>query len=407
MASPHKTPVSSNTPTPRLPLEINSSVSVHPVGEELLLFNADHQQFSRLNQTASIIWTQGSQIDSLDGLVDELSTVFGVTADVLRDDVELTLADWQNAGLLDREPVDIEIIDDEAPPAAQSGDPGQTVGTCLPPFRLIDSNYSICCFDKSLIPLLRPLFAHLPECNDGPVHHLHVGKLDDAYCLIESRQLVGHCVSAEEMVPIVNAHVMVSAYHDVDCLAVFHAGAVSDGKQVIVLSAASGSGKSTLTAALAGSGAHLYSDEIVVLNEQGHVRAAPACIGLKTGAWDVVQNYWPGLGEQPHYRRQDDKQVKFLAPAPLNPAFDPTAGLPIAAFVFPQYDPSHQSALTKIGPADALVQLTDAGYHTNTPLDAQSADRLIRIIEAVPCYSLAVNALDEAIETVGALFGAS
>ncbi|MEM7208704.1 MAG: PqqD family peptide modification chaperone [Pseudomonadota bacterium] len=383
------------------------STETHVIGsgDEHIVFHRILQQYFLFNPTAVEIWEQAKHTNSLESLAVNLAREFKVKPEVLLPDIRGIFTQWSQAGLLSDDSSKPTQESDEVLPGPIHSSGAHISKFKIQEFRLIDSNYLISSSNAEIISLLTPLFSHLPKTNgSNELHHIQIDEIDGVFTVIESGQRFGQSSELEEMVPIVNAHVMVSAYQHVECLSVFHAGALSDGKSVIMFSAPSGHGKSTLTAALASTDLHLYSDEVVVLKPNARIRAAPACFGLKTGSWQSLTRYWPDLMKIPEYRRQDDKQVRLLAPPALESEVDTPDGLPLRAIVFPRYDPKGKTNTAPVTPAQALVRLTDAGYHTNTPLTFDAAERLVRIIENVPAIDLTVNDLDESIEVIQALF---
>ena len=186
-------------------------------------------------------------------------------------------------------------------------------------------------------------------------------------------------------------------------LSVFHAAAIYDNDGVVLLSAGSGSGKSTLTAALMCSGKQLFSDDLGVLTHDQKIRPTPGCIGLKKGSWDVIEQYYPAIFELATHYRQDEKIVKYLPPSSLPTSSQLENGEPVKAVVFPSYSPEHNSELIPISTADALVKITDAGYHTNQSLNHESVANLIGWMKEIPAYELPVNDLKEAVNLVETL----
>ena len=380
-------------------LEPDPLVSCHQIGEGGVLFHAGQQRLFGLNATAALMWNDLCEGCDAQALVRNLAAHYSLNAGDVEPDVLATLRDWEASGLLAHKGVqDAPGEEPYQPPPAQ--DEVLDSGIELRRFRFLDSRFALHCAIPALHRPLNDLFRHLPDAGPGRAHNISIGQLDDSYCVVEARQLIGCSSEWAEMVPIVNAHVMVSAYHDLDCLSVFHAGAVSDGQRAVMLSAESGSGKSTLTAALAYAGFSLLSDEVVPLLPDGSVVPAPACIGLKTGAWSVLERRCAPLAELPSYRRQDDKYVRFLPPESQVSIPRGGGGMPVAALVFPHYQAGAETCLQSIGPIEALVRLTDAGYHTNAPLRASDVEQLLDWIAEVPAYTLALSDRGPAIDAI-------
>ncbi|MEJ2114738.1 MAG: hypothetical protein P8X88_01480, partial [Gammaproteobacteria bacterium] len=225
----------------------------------------------------------------------------------------------------------------------------------------------------------------------------------DRYYIIDGNKLVARCNSIVEVAPIVNGHILVVSLLAVNSLSVFHAAAIYENEGVVLLSAGSGSGKSTLTAALMCSGKQLFSDDLGVLTHDQKIRPTPGCIGLKKGSWDVIEQYCPSILKIAAHHRQDEKIVKYLPPFSLPTPSQLADGEPVKAVVFPSYSPEHESKLIPISTADALVKITDAGYHANQSLSHETVANLISWMKEIPAYELPVNDLKEAVNLVETL----
>ncbi|NNC67120.1 MAG: PqqD family peptide modification chaperone [Gammaproteobacteria bacterium] len=384
----------------------NSAVSVHPVGDELIIFDDRSKQLARMNQTATKIWQLHEENLSVDEIAQHLSEFYSVEKEVIISDVINALNEWQAMGLIgeDNIPVapDVEGVLDYME-EIDSGFEDKIEFQHVKSIKLLDSGFDVFASSAEITNILLPVISHYPK-TDNFTNVIKVIEKEDCFLIIDGSKLVCICDTIEEVAPVVNGHILVTSFLNVNSLSVFHAAAIYDNDGIVLLSAGSGSGKSTLTAALMCTGKQLFSDDLGVLTHDQKIRPTPGCIGLKKGSWDVIERYYPAIFELATHYRQDKKIVKYLPPSSLPTSSQLENGEPVKAVVFPNYSPEHKSELIPLSTADALVKITDAGYHTNQSLNHGSVANLIGWMKEIPAYELPVNDLKEAVNLVETLF---
>jgi hypothetical protein len=133
------------------------------------------------------------------------------------------------------------------------------------------------------------------------------------------------------------------------------------------------------------------------------VEAIPAGISLKTGAWPVMQPFYPAIDKLPIYLRQDDQHVRYLLPDSHQLGGNQAQPCPVFALVFPAYRAEVETGFNTITPADALCRITKAGYDIAGGLDNDRVAELIDWIGQIPCYELQYHDLNEAISRIKGL----
>ena len=383
----------------------NDAVSIHAVDDELIIFDDRSKRLARMNQTATNIWKLHEENLSVDEIAQELSQFYGISKETILTDVVQALSEWREMGILGEEnvPSEEEVEDVLAyMEIVKFSLPDQKKLLHVKSVKLLDSGFDIYAFSSEISDILQPVISHYPETTNF-TNVIKIIEKGDQILIIDGKKLVAECDDIDEVAPVVNGHILVSSFLQVNCLSVFHAAAISGNGGVVLLSAGSGSGKSTLTAALMCSGNQLYSDDLGVLSNDHKVRAIPGCIGLKKGSWPVIEQFYPKIYELTTHHRQDEKIVKYLPPSYLPSANQLNDGEPVKAVVFPNYSPDHISELIPISTADALVKITDAGYHTNQSLDHKSVTELVGWMRGIPAYELLVNDLKQAVTLVESL----
>jgi hypothetical protein len=180
-------------------------------------------------------------------------------------------------------------------------------------------------------------------------------------------------------------------------LGILHAAAVGVAGRCAVLSGANGSGKSTLAAAMVAAGADFVTDDYAPLEQASwHLWPVPYAPGIKRGSWRCLGRRYPDLGRQPVHQL-GGLQIRYL---PLDASYMAplSAGLSVAALIFPRYDAGEVFDQRRISPAEAFAELC----HARSMLDRRPEvlGETLRWIESIPAYRLIYRDLDRAVEWI-------
>ena len=396
----------------RLDLATTTANGVHSylLGDELLLFSQRARTMFRLNPSAALIWFCCEEGLNRQAIIAELRKTFNLPASQAEQDVNSVLAEWETRGLLaeaNRTLTPLPAEQNKLPDMPEVPVPSSVVNEYQRErrYRMLGTVFRVRFSVPDLEPVAQAVLAHLAAPDNEPFDVALDVQLDASGCFLFCNGiLVDHCTSEEELAPLLHGQVLLNAYSRADCLTAIHAAAVSNGDTCMVFPASSGSGKSTLTAALIASGFHYCTDELVLLKHHSHtIQAASAGIGIKSGAWPVLQAFHPELEDLPIFLRQDAKRVRYLLPPKHLLANDTAQCYPLHSLVFPRYQPEQPTSLTRISPADALCRLTEAGYDMQGGLDAERVEELVGWIAGISCYELHVHDLQEAVSRVADL----
>ena len=132
-----------------------------------------------------------------------------------------------------------------------------------------------------------------------------------------------------------------------DWLGTFHASTVSNGKEAIMLIGDSGNGKSTFSALLMASGLDLMADDITpVLAADKQVYKCPSAISIKQGAFELLNEYYPGFELLPKFKGSAKKGLlKYIAPK--QNGTDESKKLPCSKIVYIKYDKEQDTTLSQ------------------------------------------------------------
>ena len=160
-----------------------------------------------------------------------------------------------------------------------------------------------------------------------------------------------------------------------------------------------GRGKSTLTAALVGAGHAYLSDDCVPLDEVGRALAVPFGICLKQSGWAAGEAALPQSAGAPVFPCAERGPCRYVPPPRVA-----RGRLPLAAFVFPDYDPAATAALTPMRPEETLAALVAGrAWLSREPEGLATA---LAVIERTPAWQLTYPATAAALDTVADLLAA-
>ena len=186
-----------------------------------------------------------------------------------------------------------------------------------------------------------------------------------------------------------------------DWLGVFHASAISDGKQNILFLGDSGNGKSTLAALLVSQGYTLFADDFVPVEAKTQeVYYFPAAISIKEKALETLNPLFPELKAVPQMDlNYINKSVKYLAAPKLEASFE--KHLECKKMVFVKYKKGSDIIINKITNEEAFEQLIPDTWLS--PL-TENAQQFIDWFATISCYSLTYSDNELMYECVNKLY---
>jgi hypothetical protein len=237
-----------------------------------------------------------------------------------------------------------------------------------------DTPEVLAAFERSFRRMLRPEAGRL-------VARLKVGRVPEGYVLrcdqdwVKSESLDGvlFYLSHEVVLRLIGARP--------DFLWL-HAGAAAFRDRAVLVCGLSGRGKSTIVAALCDLGWHFLSDDVTPLDPlSGQIIPFPQ-----------TPMYRPHPGEEiPSDRLHELSKVE----AAINPEGWCREAVPVAALIFPTYDPRQTAALTGCSPAVAAGELLqnclNFAAHRETAFH-----QLCHLVKALPTLRLAFSSGAEA-----------
>ncbi|HEX3876662.1 MAG TPA: PqqD family peptide modification chaperone [Bryobacteraceae bacterium] len=359
-----------------------------PVENGLIVARPDVPCLFSMNQTASLIWRAYCETASPNSAADTLVETFGISRELATKDVDATVNNWANAGLLGR----VESI------ALPQWD-GQHGEPCDAMYCSIEGTAFLLLTDCPAVSAeLAPRLAgiRVAACKPGVTIAVW-GMADDRFVIVADEE----CIAIEKGVRPARAvlfqELIRRARSGRDWLALLHAGACGIGGRCVLFPASSYSGKSTLAAALMASGFALYSDDFTGIEADSlQIPAMPFAIAARRGSWDVLRPWIPDIDDSPALESYGE-QVKFL---PV-PHADGLAAGDAVAIVFTQWAAHVEVSERTLSTADVIARLSGSGFWVRH--DRASIGAFIAWLDRLPKSTLEYGELTDAIARVSAL----
>jgi hypothetical protein len=181
-------------------------------------------------------------------------------------------------------------------------------------------------------------------------------------------------------------------------LAYCHAAAVGRNGQSLLMPGSSGMGKSTLTAFLVANGFSYLGDDITAIGEEDSaLLPLPSCLSIKSGAWTVLDRFYPVLQQLPTLNRYG-RSLRYVEPEKNYPTM--AKAVPPAAIVFPSHRASEPTQLIALPPLQTMIRLV--GVHTTlfAPATEEKLATLVRFVKQTPAYELTYSELSGAKQAI-------
>jgi Coenzyme PQQ synthesis protein D (PqqD) len=371
-----------------------------PFEESLLVLRRDSEQLFLLNSTARAIWEQLSKGSRIADITSNFSSLYGLSANAARQDIDATLSEWQVQGLLGEitEPAPLHAFEKTSAAASQSAAaPGfmERAGSITHRYSFLGKNFSIGYSSHELAMTIHRRFDHLSSsADDNAGTAYNVFDLQGEYVLEANGKEIEREKLIEEIQQLLTFEIMKLVNHDLDWLATVHAGVVADNEGCAIFSAPSGCGKSTLTAALIHDGFHYFSDDFAFLDTGSlQVAASPMCLGIREKSWPILRTRCPGLETLPIYQ-MDGQGYRFMPP----PKQNPYPSLPVKCLILPYYGSKSSTGLSPLPATKALEELIRAELWM--PPDPDKIGVFLNWLLQIPCYELHFTSLDQAVSSI-------
>jgi hypothetical protein len=385
-------------------------VSLHFVGEEGVLFDAASQRLYAVNTTAAFIWCCLEDRLAAPVIAERLQSTFKLDPSAAHTYVTEIVGRWSQLGLFASSKVDLPATSSELrlPERPSPGRAAEWRALASWNIRLLDCEFRLRIMAPvaltRLRPVLEPLGSQLPSTDATHSFDIDVVREHGVLSLRCGGQVLAECANASLLAPTVKVTLLRLALEHCEDYGAIHGAAIGRGDRCILFPGASGAGKSTLSAALVSAGYRLLGDDTIVLS-YGELAARPVPFGicLKQGSVKLLSERFADLGKLPVHDRLDGKRVRYLVP-PARQRATANARFRIGAIVVLNRQERGAAVRRPLGKADTLRRLMDGFCPLRGSLDRPEIERLVRWIDAVPCFELHYSDLDGAVAQVREIF---
>ncbi|CAL2084640.1 hypothetical protein [Tenacibaculum dicentrarchi] len=255
--------------------------------------------------------------------------------------------------------------------------------------------------------LVHPKFAHLeienPENSFKETHHYKVYSTENHISFSIDNQIIDtwnlnevHYFQGKFSMKIVEH---IHRKEEAEWLGVFHASAISNGKESMLFLGDSGNGKSTSLALLQANDFTCLADDFVPIDaEKNHIYSFPSAISIKKNSLPTLLPIYPELETSAEYNFERlGKIVRYLIPNNT----DYQQHLPCKALIFIKYKKNSDLQITKISKLNAFEQLVPDSWLSPIP---KNAEKFMNWFEKLPCYQLTYSDNKKMIATVHKIF---
>lgn len=250
------------------------------------------------------------------------------------------------------------------------------------------------------VSLIHPKFAHL-ECEESSSYddYFQAFNQGNYTYLVVNDELIGSWSRKEihYFQGKVSMQIIERIYDKLEenWMGVFHASAIGENGNSILLLGDSGNGKSTSLALLQAHGLKCVADDFVPIDNEVNVHAFPAGISIKKKALDVLLPFYPELQSSAEYHFERlGKIVRYLTPEKINYS----ERFPCTALVFIKYDPSIDFELEKVSNLHAFEKLIPDSWISPKP---ENVRIFLDWFSSLPCYQLNYSDNNKMIDNIG------
>jgi hypothetical protein len=250
---------------------------------------------------------------------------------------------------------------------------------------------------------IHPPFAHLEIDRPSNFHfnytifdkEKHITFLKDNHFIDQWSQMDAHYFEGK-----LSMQLLIDIYNkpEADWMGVFHASAISNGKESMLFLGDSGSGKSTSLALLNANGLDCIADDFVPIDNNKNIHSYPAAISIKKESIKALFPYYPELEKSAEYSlKKRNKVIKYLAPKVINY----NQKLKCKALIFIKYNSEIELDIHPISKIEAFEQLVPDSWIS--PIE-ENVNLFLDWFLQLPCYQLTYSNNTKMIETVSKLF---
>jgi len=252
------------------------------------------------------------------------------------------------------------------------------------------------------VSLIHPKFAHLEVRSvSKPDHNFLIFNNENYTYLVMNGEFIGswskkeiHYFQGKFSMKIIEK---IYTKPEENWLGVFHASAVGNKENSVLILGDSGNGKSTSLALLQVHGFHCIADDFVPVDNQKNVYSFPAGISIKKNSLETLLSHYPELENSAefHYKRLN-KIVRYLPPSDI----EYQKKYPCKAFIFIKYDSNTDFEFKEIDRIEAFQNLIPDSWISQK---LENVAVFLDWFSSLPCFELSYANNQKMTEKIGQL----
>jgi hypothetical protein len=250
---------------------------------------------------------------------------------------------------------------------------------------------------------IHPIFAHLELKKTSNYHFNYtVFSQNSSIFFLKNMHYIGHWNKRDTHLfeGKLSMQLLIDIYKkpETDWMGVFHASAISNGKESILLLGDSGNGKSTSLALLIANGFNCLADDFVPIDKNKNIYTYPAAISVKKNSVATLIPFYPQLKNTSEFHlKKRNTTVKYLAPKKI----DYSQKTKCKALIFIKYNPKIELEINTKPQIEAFQQLVPDSWIS--PIE-ENVDIFLDWFLELPCYQLTYSNNKKMIDTVSKIF---
>jgi hypothetical protein len=314
--------------------------------------------------------------------------------------------------LFDEGLAEVSYIDAQYPELATIVKPySVSRSSSLKTYQIDQATYSI---ETNSIDLQIEIFTLLRQCEkeltaiDFQVIITKCAENSHCFDIVCNELTIEKNIPFEYVMPHLIDRLQILSFQKSDYQYCFHGAALETEYGSLLLPGKSGAGKSTLSAILASGDSSLYSDEMIVLDDNFRMMTLNLPLAIKSGSWDLLGALYPELKNETIWHREDGRELKYIWPKRFvnsnNPnEFKTKKTLLInPCYIHNKMEISHHKI--KLSVIETLMLMTGGGYQVASELTEDKIEQLFIFISDQPCFQLNYHSTEQALSQLEQLW---